>query len=43
MDQPGRDPPSFNPFSVEGDRASGTKGVVPDAGQEPADPDWLPL
>lgn len=37
------DPSSFNPFAVEGHHASGTKGVVPDAGQEPTDPDWQPL
>jgi hypothetical protein len=37
------DPSSFNPFAVEGHRASGTKGIVPDAGQEQTDPDWQPL
>jgi hypothetical protein len=37
------DPSSFNPFAVEGNRASGTKGIVPDAGQEQTDPDWQPL
>jgi hypothetical protein len=37
------DPSSFNPFAVEGHRASGAKGIVPDAGQEQTDPDWQPL
>ena len=37
------DPSSFNPFAVEGSCATGTKGIVPVAGQEQTDPDWQPL
>ena len=29
--------------AVEGMRASGAKGIVPDAGQEDPDPDWQPV
>jgi hypothetical protein len=48
MDKPCLDPSSLDllsldPFSVEDGSASGTKGIVPDAGQEQTDPDWQPL
>ena len=37
------DPSSCKPFAVEGARTSGTKGVVPDAGQKGSDPEWQAL
>jgi len=43
MDKPCLDPSSLDPFSVEDDSASGAKGIVPDAGQAQADPDWQPV
>lgn len=39
-----RDLPKLNPFAVvEVVRASGAKGIAPDAGQDDTDPDWQPL
>ena len=36
--------PRFKPFAVvEVVRASGAKGVAPDAGQDETDPDWQPV
>jgi hypothetical protein len=40
---PNPDPSSFNPFAVEGVRASDAKGIAPGARQEESDADWQPL